>query len=76
MNKNITRPKREMPLISARADFSGNKRTCNQFLNVSDFHVKPSENEKLFTWTHSLSSRKPVLSLLSYLAAAVKGASE
>lgn len=65
-----------MPLISARADFSGNKRTRNRYLNVSDFHVKPSENEKLFTQTNSLSSLKPVLSLLSYLAAAIEGASE
>lgn len=59
-----------------RADFSCNKRTCNQYLNVNDFHMKPSEKEKLFTRSRSLSSLKPILSLLSYLATAIKGASE
>lgn len=75
MNKTITCPKSETPLVSAGADFSCNK-TCNQYLNVSDFHAKSSEKKTRCAQALSLRSLKPVLSLLSYLVAAVKGTSE
>lgn len=65
-----------MSLISAKAGFSCNKRTRNKDLNVDYFHMKPFENERLCSQTRSLSSHKTTFPSLSYLAAAIKGASE